>query len=227
MANPAMPSEPDLPAQPASQLSTNAVAVLGLLAVAPMTAYTLVEQVTRRALLNIWTMSRRLAIAEPRRLAGLGLVEAVAPEAGSRAGQRWVATDRGRAALQAWLATPVAVTETRSELLLRLVLADAGTLEDLRVAVLDRRRQIADELRFGMDMLVDYLATGGPFPGRLHITAACMDAVCAAKFAEQDFVDRLLEEIDHWPDTTTADPERHRPALQRLLAEVAERVGRV
>ncbi len=199
--------------------STNSLAVLGLLATAPMTAYGLAVQ-TRRALGNVWGSSRRLLLAEPARLAAKGLVESVDPEQGSRAGQRWQATPAGTQLLREWLQQPVAPTAINSEIMLRLTFADQSDLQALRSRVLQRHTDLVSEIEECLLMLEDYLETGGPFPARLHITTAASHFIAETKLAELTFLRWLHADLALWPDTTTADPDRHKAVLRELQTRV-------
>lgn len=199
--------------------STNAMAVLGLLATAPMTAYAIAEQ-TRRALGNVWAASRRLLLGEPRRLAAKGLVESIPAPRGSRAGQRWQATQSGRATLGRWLQSPVARTEINSELALRLIFADHGDVATLERQVRLRLEQLEEEIRTALAILDDYLETGGPFPHRLHITTATSQFIAEIKIGEHHFLTWLLDELTRWPDTTSPDPDRHRATLRKIRDRV-------
>ena len=199
--------------------STNSLAVLGLLATAPMTAYGLAVQ-TRRALGHVWGSSRRLLLGEPARLAAKGLVESLDPEQGSRAGQRWQATPAGRQLLRQWLLQPVAPTVINSEFMLRLTFADQSDLHALRTRVLQRHTDLVSEIDECLLMLDDFLDTGGPFPGRLHITTAASHFIAETKLAELNFLRWLHADLAHWRDTTTTDPNRHKAVLRELQARV-------
>ncbi|MGZ4465758.1 MAG: PadR family transcriptional regulator [Nocardioides sp.] len=207
------------PGEPDALPSVNGLAVLGLLSVAPMTAYALAEQ-TSRALGSVWSASRRLLLGEPRRLAGRGLVESTPAPEGSRAGQQWRATEAGRQALRRWLESPVGPTDVNSELALRLIFADHADVATLVRQVEVRREQLRAEMEAGMAILEGYLEDGGPFPGRLHITAATSRLIAELKLAESAFLSWLLEELATWPDTRTPSPERHLADLE----EIRERV---
>lgn len=200
--------------------STNALAVLGLLTVAPMTAYAIAEQ-TSRAFGSVWSASRRLLLGEPKRLARRGLVESIKAAPGSRAGQRWLATDAGREMITRWLATPVAPTEINAELALRLIFADQGDVGTLRRQVDLRMTQLRAEMTYCLGILDDFVATGGPFPHRLHITTATSQFIAETKLAEHAFLTWLLDELEHWPDTRTPDPDRHRASLLAMRERVA------
>jgi DNA-binding PadR family transcriptional regulator len=201
------------------------MAVLGLLSVAPMTAYGLAEQITR-TIGPVWGASRRTLLAEPRRLAAEGLVEAVPAETGSRAGQRWRATARGRRTVSEWLGSPVSASQVSSELALRITFADHGDRDDLRGAVAERRRQIEAFINAQLPRLDDYIDTGGPFPHRLHIVVAVWRYLADVTLAEYDFLDWMDAELDEWPDTKMTSPERHIAALRSLRKEALGAVAR-
>src|SRR6185436_7363604 len=61
---------------------------------------------------------------EPKRLAKLGYLEAHQEPGRTRPRTRYSLTDQGREALLEWAATPVTFTPLKSELLLRLLIAD-------------------------------------------------------------------------------------------------------
>ncbi|MFD7155219.1 PadR family transcriptional regulator [Kribbella sp. NPDC059898] len=206
----------DNPKQEGGDLpSLNALAVLGLLATAPMTAYALAEQ-TQRSLRWVWTASRRGLLGEPKRLAERGLVEAVPVEAGSRAGQRWRAAEAGRRTIRRWLATPVTPTGTNSEIALRLIFADQSDLPTLKARVAERLEQIQQEMQAGLTMLDSLLANGGPFPDRLHITTATSELIIEQRLAEHTALTWLANELTHWPDTKTPQPQRNQATLTAL-----------
>lgn len=76
---------------------------------------------------RVWSLSRALTYRSLDQLTERGLVHAVGEEPGIAGGNRTVLaiTRAGRAALRRWLATPVDhLRDLRSELLLKLVLAD-------------------------------------------------------------------------------------------------------
>ncbi|KAA1421670.1 hypothetical protein F0U44_05190 [Nocardioides humilatus] len=206
--------------------STNALAVLALLATVPMTAYGIAEQ-TERALGFYWSVSRRLLLGEPKRLAARGLVEDLPPEPGSRAKRRWGATDAGRAALQRWLARDVAPTEMASELGLRMIFADQADLATLRRQFLVRRAQILADTRGGIEFADAYLQGKGPFPQRIHIVATTLAMLWEQVRGELRAIDRGLEIIDEWESTTTAVPERDLRLMDAMRQQMVDEVARL
>lgn len=205
--------------------STNALAVLSLLATAPMTAYGIAEQ-TERALGYLWSVSRSLLLGQPRKLAAAGLVEQISPAEGSRASKRWVASERGRRVLRHWLSTDVEPTRISSEIGLRLVFADKSDLAALQSQIDLRLTQVAEEMRTGISFVEPYLAGTGPFPQRLHIVVATLALIEKQAVGELRGLQAARELIDTWADTTTPEPARDLAAMKeiqnRLRATVDE-----
>ena len=91
---------------PSTPLSPTSYVVLGLLAThGPSTPYDM-EQLVDLSLGHFWSFPHSQLYSEPARLAAAGLVEEEREETGRRR-RRFSLCDPGRAALQAWLATPL------------------------------------------------------------------------------------------------------------------------
>jgi DNA-binding PadR family transcriptional regulator len=99
---------------------------------------------------RVWSMSRPLTYRSLEQLTARGFVHAVGEEPGIAGGNRTIlaATRTGRARLRTWLATPVMhLRDLRSELLLKLVLADLCGIDPAMLlveqrAVVERRVEI-------------------------------------------------------------------------------------
>ncbi|HEX7131106.1 MAG TPA: helix-turn-helix transcriptional regulator [Iamia sp.] len=193
-------------------------ALLGLLAVRPWSAYELAGQATR-SLRFFWPRSEAHVYAEVKRLVALGFAEAHPARTGGRRRTDYTITPTGRTALEAWLASPPAPPVLEVEALLRVMFADQGTMDDLLDAVEVTRQVMAERRQEGVAQVEDYLATGGPFPERLHLIAL-MTAFYAgfadlvetwARFAE--------EEVGWWTrtDGVGLTPEL-RAVLERVVA---------
>jgi len=102
---------------------------------------------------RVWHVSRPLTYRALDQLAARGWVGAVAVEPGAGGPRRTVlrATRSGRAQLRSWVRSPVPhLRDLRSELLLKLVLAD---LHDLDVGgMLDEQRGLVDRTIAGLDV---------------------------------------------------------------------------
>lgn len=134
-------------------LSLNEWAVLGVLVEGPRHGYDIAAELKPGTRLgDIWTVSRQLVYRAIERLEALELAEPRRREPGEGGPPRTVygATRRGRAALRAWLATPVDhLRDIRSAFLLKLALTDRlglarGALVDAQhEALADRLRELA------------------------------------------------------------------------------------
>jgi DNA-binding PadR family transcriptional regulator len=82
--------------------------------------------------------------AEPKRLAGLGYLDARKEPGKTRERTVYTLTDKGLEALRAWAETPVRFTPVKSELLVRLLVADLVGEAATRKGVAAVRDDIAD-----------------------------------------------------------------------------------
>jgi DNA-binding PadR family transcriptional regulator len=120
------------PATPSANLTSTSYLVLGLIErEGPSTPYDLKRHVGA-TIGHFWSFPHALLYAEPARLVALGLLTEER-EAGGRRRRLFTITDRGRAAIRAWLAIPAREpTELRDAGLLQLFFADLGSADDLR-----------------------------------------------------------------------------------------------
>lgn len=185
----------------ASPPTATSFAVLGLLGLQPWTAYDLVAQ-TRRSLHFFWPRSEAHLYAELKRLVERGHAHAEIVEGRRRQATRYTITPQGRAALEEWLATEPAPPTIEIEALLRVLFADHGSPQDLRAALLATTRQV-DNLRLGVVSVADdLLATGGPFPQRLHLVERVGALYGEFLLLLDRWCDETLAEIETWPDTS-------------------------
>jgi PadR family transcriptional regulator, regulatory protein AphA len=198
-------------------------AILGLLGVQPWTAYELVAQ-SRRSLHWFWPRSEAHLYAELKRLVERGHAEAEVVEGRRRQRTRYTITPAGRAALQDWLRTEPAPPTLEIEGLLRLLLGDQGSVKDLRGALETTACQARELDADGRALAQDLLATGGPFPQRLHLTERLVAFYGEFVSLLIRWCDDTLAEVETWPDTRDiglTPPARER--LERLLAPPDER----
>ncbi len=90
---------------------------------------------------RVWSLSRPLTYRALDQLTERGYLEPVGEEPGIAGGNRTIlaATRAGRAALRRWVATPVPhLRDLRSELLLKLVIADLCTLDTTELLTAQR-----------------------------------------------------------------------------------------
>jgi len=95
---------------------------------------------------RVWSVSRALTYRALEHLSERGLIEDFAVEKGIAGGDRTLlrTTRAGRAALRRWIVTPVAhLRDMRSELLLKLVLADQCAIDIDEMLKAQRQQVIA------------------------------------------------------------------------------------
>ena len=202
--------------------TTSSYAVLGLLSVAPMTAYELTTQ-AKRSLHWVWPRSERSLYSEPKRLVALGWATTAARRGPGRAVPEYRISAAGRRALGSWLSTDPADPATDIEAMLRVIFADAGSKEDLRGALEASRDQLVGAIRAQLvDQCRGYLEDGGPFPDRLHLIALFSDFFFRFSVLIEDWTADALDEIDRWPSTQDVGMT---PAARRTFEAVLDRFG--
>jgi PadR family transcriptional regulator, regulatory protein AphA len=186
------------------RLTTTSYALLGLLAVQPWTAYELTRQL-RRSMHVVWPKSESLLYTEPKKLVDAKLARVVQQRRGGRTRAQYRITAAGRRELRAWLGTEPAAPAVEIEAMLRVTFADHGTPEQLAGALRSTGAWAHGELARARPQIEDYLETGGPFPGRLHLIA-----IAAGFYGELfDLIRRYFGDaadlVETW-DATTGVP---------------------
>lgn len=127
-------------------------ACLGVLCAGPSHGFAIATRLGPKGDLGqVWSLSRPLTYRALDQLADRGYVEAVGEEPGVAGGNRVIlaVTRSGRAQLRSWLGRPVAhVRDLRSELLLKLVIAEMCGVDTAPMLVEQRRivQDIVDAL---------------------------------------------------------------------------------
>jgi DNA-binding PadR family transcriptional regulator len=199
-------------------LTPTSYLVLGLLAPRDWSAYEIAAQVGR-ALADIWPRADRQRYNAPKRLLERGLVTARTEVTGKRERTVYSITPAGRRALAEWLAAESRPSALEFEGMLRVILANQGTIEDLRANLVTMREQALEKravfLHFAETLLNE---DGGTFPEREHVL------VLANRFMLEHFdhiaewADWALEQSASWPDTTTP-AVTHRSQSRAILEE--------
>jgi len=122
----------DTTAGPPARLTSTSYLVLGLIErEGPSTPYELKRHVAA-TIGHFWSFPHALLYKEPARLVEMGLLTEERETEGRRR-RLFTITDRGRAAIRAWLATPAQEpAELRDAGLLQLFFADLGSTDDRR-----------------------------------------------------------------------------------------------
>ena len=185
---------------PPRDLTTTSYVILGLLSIRPWSAYELTGQMSR-GLSLYWPRAESGVYDEPKNLIRHGLATARAEATGRRPRTVYTITAKGRRALRRWLGAPSAPPRFESEALVRTVFADSGTKDDLLATLRRMREQTAEPLDGILGQGVDYLATGGPFPHRLHVIALVGRFLVGLQAWCAEWARQAEEVVEAWPDT--------------------------
>jgi DNA-binding PadR family transcriptional regulator len=183
-----------------SKPTATSFALLGLLGIQPWTAYELVGQ-AKRSLHFVWPRSEAHLYAELKRLVERGHANAELIDGRRRQRTRYTITLLGRAALEDWFATEPAPPMVEIEGVLRLLLGDQTTADDLRAALKATARQAREQMAEGKLLVQEQVTSGGPFPKRLHLAepvAAFYGGFLRHLIA---WCDETVAEIETWSDT--------------------------
>lgn len=155
-------------------LTATSFAVLGLLAMREWTTYELAHQM-QRSFSYFWPRAERRIYDEPRRLAAARYVDEQRETIGRRPRTRWLITDKGRAALRAWLAEPPSAPPTMEfEGMLKVFLAPYGSKRQLLDTLAAIRADSGRQRATLAAMAGEVAASGGRFPERVHVNALAM-----------------------------------------------------
>jgi DNA-binding PadR family transcriptional regulator len=205
--------------RPTRALTTTSYAILGLLAIKPWSAYELTQQMDRSLRFH-WPRAQTRVYLEPPNLVAHGLASSQTQHHGRRARTVYAITEEGRRALSRWLTEPSSPPRLEAEALLRSMFAEYGTKSDL----LRTLEQLADQAKEAHTQLLrqaaDYLATGGPYPARLHLIALNGRFLLAFTQLLNDWALEAAAEVATWTDTgplpATTD---HIAVFRRVLGD--------
>jgi len=210
---------------PRSRLSPTSLAVLGLLALRPWSAYQLTQQI-HRSLRYMHPASERNLYAEPKRLAAAGLVQIRQETAGRRSRTVYEITPAGRDTLRRQMATPTRPPQLEFDAMQRLVFADQGSKQDLLATLDATSRQIDQLLHDVMLQLRGYQADGGPFPERLHLIMLFSRFYVDYLFLLRRWTVLAGREVASWPTTKNLGlTDGTRQILEELLQQGGQLSG--
>ncbi len=208
---------------PRPTLTSTSFAVLGLLSLAPASAYDLVGQ-ARRSLRHFWPRAERKLYEEPKRLEALGLVIGREERTGKRLRTVYEITEAGRRALEEWFSSPSAPAQFESEAVLKASLGDLTTKDRLLQALRQARAQAEEGLAEGR-AIAEAVTAGDALDhaDRLHVVAVMYELVFSYFETMARWARWAEEEVGSWPDTSRSD-DLHRTlgVFRRALVRSAE-----
>jgi len=125
-----------------NELSLFSYEIMGLIGSGGAGPHDLLRMARRGRILD-WAGESQYYV-EPKRLAGLGYLEARKEPGRTRPRTIYMLTDQGREALRAYARTPVTIAPLKSDALLRLLIADLVGDDVTRESIKSLREDIAD-----------------------------------------------------------------------------------
>jgi DNA-binding PadR family transcriptional regulator len=215
-------------------LTTTSYAILGVLAMRPWSAYDLTAYMRTSAIRRYWPRTESRLYAEPKNLVAHGLAEAAKEYTGKRGRTVYSITDAGRKALTRWLGERAERWETEDEFLLKILLADHGTPEQLLATIRSAGEEMLDKLQVVKEISARIVAGQPRFPERLHVTA--LNARHGVTRARQryEFLRWAEKWVSTWDDTKLEGKLQEaekiaaesRAELERLDGELRRWLGR-
>jgi DNA-binding PadR family transcriptional regulator len=200
--------------------ATTANAILGLLALRPAwTTWQLATQL-RRNMRFFWPRAESRIYAEARKLESAGLADATRTLHGRRHRTTYAITPKGRRALTEWLAEPPRATTLECEPILRVLLADLGTLDQLHAAIDQIEADAEAILEVGRVVGREYLEGTAPFQDDVHARALVFDFLSHHALMLLAWAETSRAAVSRWEGES--EPGRERAALttiRRCLSE--------
>jgi PadR family transcriptional regulator AphA len=202
------------------QLTTAAYITLGLLTSRDWSAYQLAEQVGR-GVDQLWPRADRQRYITPKRLEEEGLVTARIEPSGKRTRTVYSITPAGRAELARWLTLESRQPMLEFEGMIRVLLAEQGSIEDLRATLEGMRRQSLAARQLFARHAKTLAETPGTFPERRHVMAMSNRFMIGHYDHIIEWATWAIEQTSAWPDAAspaTSDDAQIRQMLAPGLA---------
>lgn len=211
-----------------AESSITRYAVLGQLGLREWSAYELTRSMGR-TLRWFWPRAESGIYAEARRLAddGLATARAVPAADGSRRTRTvYKLTAKGRKTLRSWLATPGGSVQMFIEPFLRVHLARAGSLDELRASIAAAEATADELLSTAVTVANEFLAGTHSFQDDLALRGLLFEGLWAQGLALKQWAVDVQTELGRWTnlDGDQAAHHRARTAMTAALTR-AESLG--
>jgi DNA-binding PadR family transcriptional regulator len=201
----------------AKRTATTANALLGLLALRKEWSTWELTQQLRRNMRFFWPRAESQIYEEVKGLVTRGWARDKRTFIGRRARTSYTITAAGRRALTAWLATPPKPTTLECEPLLRVLLADFGTTDDVQRALDQVRADANAILDVGDVVAAEYAAGTAPFQDQVHVRALVFDFLSSYALMLQGWADRAEPVVHAWKK---ASPTKRDAAAVAAIARM-------
>ncbi|HJT37790.1 MAG TPA: PadR family transcriptional regulator [Actinomycetota bacterium] len=203
--------------------TTTAFAILGMIAIRPMSPYELAGWFDR-SLGKLWPRARSKLFEGPKNLVALGYAKALKERSGGRGKTIYSITPAGRRALASWLEQPGTGPQIEFEQLLKVFYVEHGSkrgaLANLRAAADWAHEQIEHNAEVGRI----YLAGKGPFQERaaqVYLTGVFLSEL---SLLVDTWARWAVDVAEKWPaDMKDATPDRE--ALAAITRKLERRLS--
>jgi len=197
-------------------LTTTAFLTLGLLAARDWSAYQLAEQLGR-GVDEVWPRADRQRYNTLKRLLDDGFVTARVEQSGKRDRTVYSITEQGRDALAGWLATEAKPPVLEFEGMIRVLVSEQGSIDDLRRTLETMREQASDKRALFAAHASQISETGGTFPERRHLFALANTFMMGHFDHIIDWATWALDQTATWPDASSP-ATTHGEQVQDMLS---------
>lgn len=198
---------------PAHKLTTTQHAILGVLAIAPRTAYELALEM-RHCFEYFWPRDDARIYADAKTLEQRGLVTSERTLIRRRSRTSYAITPAGRRALRRWLGEPSRPIALEFEGLVKVYLARFGTLEQLRATVAQVGHDADYMLQVATNVRSVYVQRCAPFQDEyVHVWVFVYDFLSSWFVFVHDWAERTLKELDGWTDLSPTQKRARALAL--------------
>jgi DNA-binding PadR family transcriptional regulator len=206
------------------QLTTSAYITLGLLTSQDWSAYQLAEQVGR-GVDQLWPRADRQRYITPKHLHEAGLVTARTEPSGKRTRTIYSITQAGRDELARWLTTDARPPLLEFEGMVRVLLADQGSIDDLRRTIETMRHQAVAARGLFAAHAATIAHDGGTFPERQHLFGMANRFMIGHFDHIIDWATWALEQTASWPDTVSPATGNDAQVREMLAPGLAARTA--
>lgn len=198
----------------APQITTTSYAILGVLAIAPRTAYELAAEM-RHCFEYFWPRAGARVYAEAKQLAADGLAATSEEHIGRRRRTTYRITPAGRRALRQWLTEPPKPVALEFEALIKVYVARLGTKDDLATTLEAVGADAAFMLSVAQNVRQVYLDGCAPFQDDyVHTWVFVYDFLTDYFDMLHRWAARTAATVEEWRDL---DPDGKRDAALRTF----------
>ena len=191
-----------------ARTSTTANAILGLLALRPRWATTQLTEQIGRNMRFLWPRAVSRVFAEAKSLVERGMATSTTEARTGRGAPTrtlYRITPAGRRQVRSWIATDPRPLTLECEALLRVLLADLGTIDDLRRAVRSVASDADEMIHVARAVAGEYLTGTAPFQDDVHVRAMVFDFLVGFATSASEWARRADAYIDRWPQLDDRD----------------------